>query len=150
MRIPDIPDFYERLAELEEEPEWTLQRKSNTQTYLRNVSVDDERLVALRKDLLAEPVTKLIVKKQVKKPEKEQAPMTNNLGSLNDIMFDQLKRLNNDKISKEELKEEIERSKAMAQVSTQIINTSKVVLDAERYKNDRMDPDRQTPKMLEG
>ena len=150
MRIVDIPDFYERLAELEEEPEWTLQRKSNTQTYLRNVSVDDERLVALRKDLLAEPVTKLIVKKQVKKPEKEQAPMTNNLGSLNDIMFDQLKRLNNDKISKEELKEEIERSKAMAQVSTQIINTSKVVLDAERYKNDRMDPDRQTPKMLEG
>ena len=150
MRIPDIPDFYERLAELEEEPEWTLQRKSNTQTYLRNVSVDDERLVALRKDLLAEPVTKLIVKKQVKKPEKEQEPMTNNLGSLNDIMFDQLKRLNNEKISKEELKEEIERSKAMAQVSTQIINTSKVVLDAERYKNDRMDPDRQTPKMLEG
>ena len=150
MRIPDIPDFYERLAELEEEPEWTLQRKSNTQAYLRNVSADDERLVALRKDLLAEPVTKLIVKKQVKKPEKEQAPMTNNLGSLNDIMFDQLKRLNNEKISKEELKEEIERSKAMAQVSTQIINTSKVVLDAERYKNDRMDPDRQTPKMLEG
>ena len=150
MRIPDIPDFYERLAELEEEPEWTLQRKSNTQAYLRNVSADDERLVALRKDLLAEPVTKLIVKKQVKKREKEQEPMTNNLGSLNDIMFDQLKRLNNDKISKEELKEEIERSKAMAQVSTQIINTSKVVLDAERYKNDRMDPDRQTPKMLEG
>ena len=150
MRIPDIPDFYERLAELEEEPEWTLQRKSNTQAYLRNVSADDERLVALRKDLLAEPVTKLIVKKQVKKPEKEQEPMTNNLGSLNDIMFDQLKRLNNEKISKEELKEEIERSKAMAQVSTQIINTSKVVLDAERYKNDRMDPDRQTPKMLEG
>ena len=150
MRIPDIPNFYERLAELEEEPEWTLQRKSDTKTYLRNVSVDDERLVALRKDLLAEPVTKLIVKKQIKKREKEQEPMTNNLGSLNDIMFDQLKRLNNDKISKDELKEEIERSKAMAQVSTQIINTSKVVLDAERYKNDRMEPGRQTPKMLEG
>jgi hypothetical protein len=112
--------------------------------------VDDERLVALRKDLLAEPVTKLIVKKQVKKREKEQETMTNNLGSLNDIMFDQLKRLNNDKISKDELKEEIERSKAMAQVSTQIINTSKVVLDAERYKNDRMEPGREAPKMLEG
>lgn len=150
MRIPDIPNFYERLAELEEEPEWTLQRKSDTKTYLRNVSMDDERLVALRKDLLAEPVVKLIVKKQIKKREKELEPMTNNLGSLNDIMFDQLKRLNNDKISKEELKEEIERSKAMAQVSTQIINTSKVVLDAERYKNDRMEPGRQTPKMLEG
>jgi uncharacterized protein (DUF342 family) len=150
VRIPDIPNFYERLTELEEEPEWTLQRKSDTKTYLRNVSMDDERLVALRKDLLAEPVTELIVKKQIKKREKEQEPMTNNLGSLNDIMFDQLKRLNNDKISKEELKEEIERSKAMAQVSTQIINTSKVVLDAERYKNDRMEPGRETPKMLEG
>ena len=67
MRIPDIPNFYERLAELEEEPEWTLQRKSDTKTYLRNVSMDDERLVALRKDLLAEPVTKLIVKKASKK-----------------------------------------------------------------------------------
>lgn len=150
MRIPDIPDFYERLAELEEEPEWTFQRKSNTQAYLRNVSADDERLVALRKDLLAEPVVKLTVKKQLTKPRKEQNLMGNNLGSLNDIMFDQLKRLNNEKISKEELKEEIERSKAMAQVSTQIINTSKVVLDAERYKNDRMEPGRDTPKMLEG
>lgn len=61
---------------------------------------------------------KLRPKKKTKPKPKETTNMTenNNLGSLNDIMFDQINRLNDKKLTKAELKEEIERSKAMAQV----------------------------------
>jgi uncharacterized protein (DUF342 family) len=107
---------------------------------LANVPNDHPKLKKFRPEKKSKPKPK----------ETTKMTETNNLGSLNNIMFDQLNRLNNQKLTKEELKEEIERSKAMAQVSTQIVNTGKLALDAERFKDRSMHANPSTPKMLEG
>ena len=58
----------------------------------------------------------------------------NTSADLNNHLFEQLERLNDDEINGEDLKEEIGRSKAMADISRMIIDNAKLSLDAKRIK----------------
>lgn len=55
--------------------------------------------------------------------------MRNTLGDLNNHLFAQLKRLSDEEIKGEALREEIERAKAINQVAMQIINNGKLIVD---------------------
>ncbi|WP_346236129.1 hypothetical protein ABDK00_017020 [Niabella insulamsoli] len=56
--------------------------------------------------------------------------MKNKLSDLNNHLFEQLERLNDNELSGEQLAAEIERAKAMSGIATQIVNGTKVVVDA--------------------
>lgn len=77
--------------------------------------------------------------------------MKNKLVDLNDHLFVQLERLNDEDIDGDTLHQEIARSKAVAVVASNIVNNAKLVLEAEKLKqNNRNGGDQYTPpKMLE-
>lgn len=76
--------------------------------------------------------------------------MRNTLGDLNNHLFEQLERLNNNELKSEELKEEISRAKAISDVAAKIIENGKLVLEAQKFADDKWDAERSLPKMLEG
>lgn len=61
--------------------------------------------------------------------------MNNNLESLNNYLFEELERLNDEEsLSSEELLDkELKRSKAITQVACQIVQNAKVVLEAKKH-----------------
>lgn len=71
----------------------------------------------------------------------------NTLSDLNNHLFEQLERLND--ASEDELKDEIDRSKAVTDIAKSVIDNGRLVLDAERFRDDRWDAEAETPKMLE-
>lgn len=76
----------------------------------------------------------------------------NTLGDLNNHLFEQLERLNDESIKGDKLKEEIERERAVSSIASQIINNGNLVLKAQQFydENDRVDLDAKKPRMLEG
>lgn len=56
--------------------------------------------------------------------------MKNKLTDLNNHLFAQLERLNDESISPDDLAKEIQRTDAMSTIANQIINTANVALDA--------------------
>lgn len=76
--------------------------------------------------------------------------MKNTLGDLNNHLFAQLERLNDEDIKGEELKEEIGRAKAVSDVAGNIIKNGTLVLEGQRMADDHMNADTKLPKMLEG
>lgn len=54
----------------------------------------------------------------------------NKLTDLNNLLFAQLERLNDEELTEEQMKLEISKATAMSKVSSQIINSSKLVLQA--------------------
>ena len=59
-----------------------------------------------------------------------QVKNQNNLAELNENMFEQLRRLNNPNLSKEQMAEEIERTKGVCLLASQIIANSNLALKA--------------------
>lgn len=76
--------------------------------------------------------------------------MTRNTSAdLNNHLFEQIERLNDTELEGDQLETEINRSKAMVDVSKQIIENSKLALDAQKLKAEytgKVD----LPRMIEG
>lgn len=73
---------------------------------------------------------------------------SNKLEDLNDMLFNQLVRLDKDDISDEELNKEISRSKAMNGVAHTIVDNARVVLDATKFMDNREDANSNLPHMI--
>ena len=58
--------------------------------------------------------------------------MANNLTNLNDILFDQIRRLENNDLSNEDLEKEIKKSEQLTKLSTVVLNNAKLALDAQK------------------
>ena len=67
---------------------------------------------------------------------------------LNNHLFEQLTRLNDEKLKGAKLEEEIERSKAVTSVAKEIISNGKLVLEAKIKVGDMIKKE-DLPKMLE-
>lgn len=76
--------------------------------------------------------------------------MRNTLGDLNNHLFMQLERLNDEDLKGADLKEEIERAKAVTDVASKIISNGDLILNAKKFMDGRMDEGSELPKMLEG
>lgn len=61
------------------------------------------------------------------------------LSGLNGILFEQLEALTNPDLKGEELREEINRSKAVSSIATNIVNGAKVELDTIKFGSEYMD-----------
>ena len=76
--------------------------------------------------------------------------MRNTLGDLNNHLFAQLERLNDEDLKGEALQEEMQRAKTITAVSAQIINNGALVLQAQKLQDTKMNAEAVLPKMLEG
>lgn len=74
----------------------------------------------------------------------------NTLGDLNGYLFEQLERLNDEDLNGDALETELRRGKAMTDVAKQIIDNGKLVLDAQKFRDQRMDAEKVMPALLEG
>ena len=74
----------------------------------------------------------------------------NTLADLNNHLFEQLERLNDEELSGEDFEKEIKRSKALQNIGKTIIDNGRLVLDAEKFSDDRLDANSPKPRMLEG
>lgn len=75
--------------------------------------------------------------------------MKNNLEALNNHLFEEMERLNDDDLSSDQLQQEIERSKAMANIATKIIDNAHLGLEAEKLKVEYGRREITLPVMLE-
>lgn len=57
----------------------------------------------------------------------------NKLADLNNHLFAQLERLSDEDVKGEDLREEIGRSKAITQISQQIISNASIILEGEKF-----------------
>lgn len=62
--------------------------------------------------------------------------MRNKLSDLNNHLFEQLERLNDEEITPEQLKSEIARSKAIASIGKVIVENANLVFKAKKYTDE--------------
>lgn len=75
--------------------------------------------------------------------------MKNNLVDLNNHLFEQLERMNDEDLTDEQLEKEIKRTKAMTDIATRIIDNANLGLQAEKLKVEYGRRDIKLPEMLE-
>lgn len=73
-----------------------------------------------------------------------------NLNDLNNLLFKQLERLDNDYLTGEDLKTEMEKARTVTQVANMIIQNGNLVLQAAKFKDDMWSADATLPKILDG
>ena len=73
--------------------------------------------------------------------------MKNTLNDLNNHLFAEIERLGDEDLKGEKLKEEIERARAVSNVSTKIIENANLVLEAEKFKDERLN-ENDLPELL--
>ena len=73
--------------------------------------------------------------------------MQNTLGDLNNHLFAELERLNNEDLTPEELDTEISRAHAVQSVATSIISNARTVLDAQKFQDEKLGTG-EIPRML--
>lgn len=59
--------------------------------------------------------------------------MKNKLNDLNNHLFEQMERLNDEELSPEELDREIKRAKAMSSIASNIVSNAALALEAQQY-----------------
>lgn len=74
----------------------------------------------------------------------------NTLADLNNHLFEQLERLNDDDLDIDNLEKEINRSKAIQSVGKTIIDNGRLILDAHKHNDDRMNAGEAIPRLLSG
>ena len=62
--------------------------------------------------------------------------MKNTLSDLNNYLFEQIERINDDSLTDEELEKEIKRSNAVTKVAKTIIDNGALALEAKKYLDD--------------
>lgn len=78
----------------------------------------------------------------------------NTLGDLNNILFEQMERLNDIDLTKEfsedeVFRDEVVRAKAISDVADKVINTASLVLEGQKLISNSMNADAKLPRMLE-
>ena len=76
--------------------------------------------------------------------------MKNTLADLNNHLFEQMERLNDDELTDEQLEKEIKRADAMKDIATQIISNAQIVLKATELNMEYSRTDVAVPRMLIG
>ena len=76
--------------------------------------------------------------------------MRNTLVDLNNHLFEQLERLNDEELTDEELEKEIKRTDAMKDIATQIIANANIVLKATELNMEYSRNEVNVPQMLIG
>ncbi len=74
--------------------------------------------------------------------------MKNKLSDLNNYLFEQIERINDDDLSSEELEREIKKSNAIINVSKQIIDAGRLSLAAAKFIDERNDYDLELPLLI--
>ena len=75
--------------------------------------------------------------------------MKNTLGDLNNHLFAQMERLNDEELKGEDLEVEIKRAKAITYVASQIIANGTLALEAQKLIGEGMSATDKLPPMLE-
>ena len=76
--------------------------------------------------------------------------MKNTLNDLNNYLFAQMERLNEEDLSEENLETEVKRTKAMVSVASAIVGNANLALQAIKTKDSLQGADVKLPEMLEG
>ena len=84
------------------------------------------------------------------KNKESRKTMRNRLSDLNNYLFEELERLNDDEelANDEKLDKEIKRSKAITNVAQTIINNAELALEAKKYCDEYGLNKKEVPKML--
>lgn len=72
----------------------------------------------------------------------------NTLSDLNNHLFAQLERLNEENISDEDLSKETERAKAISSIAKNIIDNAKITIDALKFKYENNPSKEQMPAQI--
>lgn len=74
----------------------------------------------------------------------------NTLNDLNNHLFAQLERLGDEELAGDELKEELERSRAISDIARNVVSNGNLILQAHKFKDTKVDSNNSLPEILEG
>lgn len=75
--------------------------------------------------------------------------MKNTLSDLNNYLFEEMERLNDDELMEKDAEKEIRRAKAISGIASQIVQNGNLVLKAHQFTDGKMDAEANLPKILE-